>query len=148
VKHFDKGRVKAVDGLDLEVKAGEIYAFIGANGSGKSTTLNCLSGVLKATSGEVEVLGLPMPESRHIVTKFMGVAPQEYAVYLDLSVKENILFFADIFGVPRDKAIKRMDELAKILRLEEKINVVAKNLSGGMDKGCWNNINCDFPRDG
>ncbi|MHA2279092.1 MAG: ATP-binding cassette domain-containing protein, partial [Candidatus Kariarchaeaceae archaeon] len=93
VKHFDKGRVKAVDGLDLEVKAGEIYAFIGANGSGKSTTINCLSGVLSATSGEVEVMGLPMPQSRQTVTKYMGVAPQEYAVYLDLSVKENILFF-------------------------------------------------------
>jgi ABC-2 type transport system ATP-binding protein len=116
------------------VKAGEIYAFIGANGSGKSTTINCLSGVLSATSGEVEVMGLPMPQSRQTVTKYMGVAPQEYAVYLDLSVKENILFFADVFGMTRKKSKKRMKELLKILKLEEKVDVVAKNLSGGMKR--------------
>ncbi len=134
VKHFNKGEIKAVDGLDLNIKQGEIYAFIGANGTGKSTALNMISGVLAPTSGTIEVMGLEIPKKRNIVTKYMGVAPQEYSVYLDLTVKENILFFADLFGVEDETAQKQMDKLTKVLRLDQRINDVAKTLSGGMKR--------------
>ncbi|MHA2252346.1 MAG: ABC transporter ATP-binding protein [Candidatus Kariarchaeaceae archaeon] len=134
VKHFNKGEIKAVDGLDLEIKQGEIYAFIGANGTGKSTALNMISGVLAPTSGSIEVMGLEMPKKRNIVTKYMGVAPQEYSVYLDLTVEENILFFADLFGVDDEIAQTQMEELTKVLRLDQRKNDVAKTLSGGMKR--------------
>ncbi|MHA2170650.1 MAG: ABC transporter ATP-binding protein [Candidatus Kariarchaeaceae archaeon] len=134
VKHFNKGEIKAVDGLDLSIEQGEIYAFIGANGTGKSTALNMISGVLAPTSGTIEVMGLEMPKKRNIVTKYMGVAPQEYSVYLDLTVKENILFFADLFGVDEEAAHRQMEELTKVLRLDMRKDDVAKTLSGGMKR--------------
>jgi ABC-2 type transport system ATP-binding protein len=93
-----------------------------------------ISGVLAPTSGTIEVMGLEIPKKRNIVTKYMGVAPQEYSVYLDLTVKENILFFADLFGVDDETAHKQMDKLTKVLRLDQRKNDVAKTLSGGMKR--------------
>jgi ABC-2 type transport system ATP-binding protein len=133
-KHFDKGQVKAVNNLNLKVRKGEIYAFIGANGTGKSTALNMIAGILKPTSGEIKVLGLEMPKYRHTLSKYIGVAPQEYSIYLDLTVKENIMFFARINQIPKSEAKSRMNELIKIFDLIEKENVVCSKLSGGMKR--------------
>lgn len=134
VKHFDNGKIKAIDGLDLKIKEGEIYAFIGANGTGKSTALNMISGILSPTSGSIEVFGLEIPKKRNIVTKYMGIAPQEYSIYLDLTVEENILFFADLYGVEKKAAKKRMNELLVILKLDDRKKSAAKTLSGGMKR--------------
>ncbi len=77
VKNYSKGKVKAVDGLNLRIKHGEIYAIIGANGFGKTTTIKMLSGVLFPTSGKIEVLGYNIPKDRKKLAKFIGIAPQE-----------------------------------------------------------------------
>ena len=134
VKHYNKGRVKAVNGLDLRIKKGEIYAFIGANGSGKTTTIDMLSGVLMPTAGEMNVWGMEQPKNRKKIARYIGIAPQEYALYLDLSVWENITFFGKLYSLSRKEIEKNGNDLLEILNLEEKKNVIAEQLSGGMKR--------------
>ncbi len=134
VKHYNKGAVKAVNGIDLRVRKGEIYAFIGANGSGKSTTIDMISGTLRPTSGEIYVLGLKLPKDRRRLSNRIGIAPQEYAVYLDLTVWENISFFGRLYGLSRKEIREQGEKLISILKLEEKRDVVAEFLSGGMKR--------------
>ncbi len=134
VKHYMKGSVKAVRGIDLKVRKGEIYAFIGANGSGKSTTIDIISGVLKPTSGKVRVLGLEIPKERRKLSQRIGVAPQEYSIYHDLSVWENIMFFGRLYGMTKREIEKEGDRLLKILKLDEKRDTICEHLSGGMKR--------------
>ena len=133
-KEFNKGKVKAVNGLDLKVKYGEIYAFIGANGTGKSTSLNMISGVLVPTSGDIVVDGLHLPEDRQTISGRIGIAPQEYSIYTDLTAEENIRFFASLYRIPKSEYEPFMEELLDVLKLKEKRNELARNLSGGMKR--------------
>ncbi len=134
VKHYNKGEVHAVNGLDLKIKYGEIYAFIGANGTGKTTALNIIAGTLFQTSGTVTVDGYEMPKDRHRLSTIMGIAPQEYSIYLDLTVEENIKFFADLHLLKKEVFESRMNDLLQVLKLDEKRDVLGKNLSGGMKR--------------
>jgi ABC-2 type transport system ATP-binding protein len=134
VKHFNKGQVKAVDGLDLKIKTGEIYAFIGANGSGKSTTISMLSGYLYPTSGSIKIMDYDVPKDRKKVSRYIGIAPQDYSLYNDLTVRENIEFFAKLFSMKKKEITIRIDELLKILNLENKRDTIADELSGGMKR--------------
>jgi len=134
VKVFKEGDIRAVDGLDLRISSGEIYALIGANGSGKSTVINLLTGCLFPTSGSIRVLGLPIPEKRRVAASHIGVAPQEYALYSDLTVEQNIWFFANLYEMKKQEFESRLDELLGILRLGEKRKTAVYNLSGGMKR--------------
>lgn len=134
VKIYKEGQIKAVDDLNLKIRKGEIYALIGANGSGKSTTINMMTGSLYPTSGTIKVLGLPIPEKRRVVAAQIGVAPQEYALYADLTVEQNIWFFAKLYNMNRDAFKKRLDELLPILKLDERRKTTVSNLSGGMKR--------------
>ncbi len=134
VKIYKTGKVKAVDGLNLRIKKGEIYALIGANGSGKTTSLNMISGALFPTSGEIKVFGYEVPKSRRLITNYIGVAPQDYSIYEDMSLEENVRFFSLIYGMSKTEFEPRFVELLKILRLEEKRKTQVKNLSGGMKR--------------
>ena len=134
VKVYREGRIKAVDGLDLRVNKGEIYALIGANGSGKSTTINMLTGALAPTSGSITVLGMQMPKFKHQVSAKIGVAPQEYSLYSDLTLEQNAKFFGRLYGMKEGDFRKRFRELCGILRLEKREDTVVGNLSGGMKR--------------
>ena len=134
VKIYKTGKVKAVDGLNLKIKKGEIYALIGANGSGKTTSLNMISGALFPTSGNIKVLGYNIPKERRQISNQIGLAPQDYSIYHDLSLEENVRFFSQLFGMTKAEFMPRYDELLKILRLEEKRKAIVKNLSGGMKR--------------
>ena len=134
VKHYNKGRVHAVNGLDLKIRSGEIYAFIGANGSGKTTTIDMLSGVLTPTAGEITILGLSQPAQRKRIANYIGIAPQEYSLYLDLTVWENMAFFGRLYGLSKKNISKAGEELLNILDLQDKRDVPAENLSGGMKR--------------
>jgi ABC-2 type transport system ATP-binding protein len=134
VKIYKEGAIKAVDNLNLKIGKGEIYALIGANGSGKTTTISMLTGSLFPTSGEIRVLGLKIPKKRRIVSTRIGVAPQEYALYTDLTVEQNIWFFAKLYNMPRGVFLKRLNELLPILRLSDRSDTSISNLSGGMKR--------------
>jgi ABC-2 type transport system ATP-binding protein len=134
IKIYKEGQIKAVDGLNLKIKKGEIYALIGANGSGKSTTMNLMTGCLFPTSGAINILGLKVPEKRRAVASLIGVAPQEYAVYNDLTVEQNIWFFAKLQGMKKDQFERRLKMLLPIFNLEKRSKATVCNLSGGMKR--------------
>ena len=132
VKVYREGNIRAVDGLNLRVRKGEIYALIGANGSGKSTAVNMMTGALAPTSGRISVLGMEMPRDRHVAAARIGVAPQEYSLYSDLTVEQNVRFFARLYGMKMEDFEKRLTEVLSILKMEDRRSTVVANLSGGM----------------
>ena len=134
VKIYKTGKVKAVDGLNLRIRKGEIYALIGANGSGKTTSLNMITGALFPSSGDIRVLGYEVPKNRRLITNYIGVAPQDYSICFDLSLEENVRFFSGLYGMKKSEFEYRFQNLLKILRLEEKRKALTKNLSGGMKR--------------
>lgn len=134
VKHYNKGQVRAVNGIDLKVKKGEIYAFIGANGCGKTTTIDMLSGTLVPTSGEMKIWGIDQPQHRKKLSHYIGIAPQEYALYTDLTTSENMVFFSKLYGMSKNQIKETVNELLDILNLEEKKDVIVEELSGGMKR--------------
>jgi len=134
VKVYAEGKVRAVDGLNLRIWKGEIYALIGANGSGKTTIINLMSGALFPTSGSIKVLGQMVPARRREVAAQIGVAPQEYALYNDLTVEQNLWFFARLYGMKHREFEDRLGELLSILKLEDRRGTTVYNLSGGMKR--------------
>ena len=134
VKIYRDGNIRAVDGLNLKITRGEIYALIGANGSGKTTAINMITGALAPTSGSIKVLGKDLPDQRRFVAAHIGVAPQDYCLYPDLTVEENVRFFARLYGMKREDFERRLVELLGILKLEDRRKTVVANLSGGMKR--------------
>jgi ABC-2 type transport system ATP-binding protein len=134
VKIYKQGNVKAVDGLNLNIRKGEIYALIGANGSGKTTVLKMLTGVLNPTSGLIYVFNLEIPKERKRLSNSIGIAPQDYSLYNDLTVLENIKFFAKLYGMKKNEFSKRITELIHIFQLEHKKDALVSNLSGGLKR--------------
>ena len=129
-KHF--GEVRAVDGLSFEVSAGEIFGLVGPDGAGKTTTLRMLAGVLSADSGSAQVAGCDVvsnPESAKFQLSYMS---QRFGLYEDLTVDENLRFYADLFGVPRKLRTRRSQELLAAAGLGDFRSRLAGNLSGGM----------------
>jgi ABC-2 type transport system ATP-binding protein len=121
------GPILAVDGLDLELPAGRIYGLLGPNGSGKTTLIRCLVGLAKPTSGEARVLGVRMPDRENLAR--IGYMTQADGIYIELSVWENLRFFAALSGM-RDKAA--MNEVLDLVELSSRKNTPALNLSGGI----------------
>jgi len=129
-KHF--GEVRAVDGLSFEVHAGEIFGLVGPDGAGKTTTLRILAGVMSADSGSAQVAGCDVvhdPEGGRSLLSYMS---QRFGLYEDLTVDENIQFYADLFGVRRKQRGQRSQELLAAAGLSEFRSRLAGNLSGGM----------------
>jgi ABC-2 type transport system ATP-binding protein len=129
-KHF--GEVRAVDGLSFEVSAGEIFGLVGPDGAGKTTTMRMLAGVLAADSGSALVAGCDVvrdPEKAKFQLSYMS---QRFGLYEDLTVDENLRFYADLFGVVRRKREQRSQELLAAAGLGDFRSRLAGNLSGGM----------------
>ena len=130
VKHF--GHVLAVRGLDLVVGEGEIYGLIGPNGSGKTTTMRMLCGILRPDEGEVYILGESVPSFK--VLRSIGYMPQENAIYDDITVQENLCFFGRIQGLTREDVNTRADSILELVGLRGKRGALARDLSGGMQR--------------
>jgi ABC-2 type transport system ATP-binding protein len=128
VKKF--GDLTAVDNLNLKLPKGEVFGFIGPNGSGKTTAIKMLCGLLKPTSGESYVLGKKIPNTS--IYPRIGYMPQEIALYMDLTVKQTIRFFGEIYGLSKDAIAKREKELLDFVDLKARRNELVYNLSGGM----------------
>jgi len=127
-------RVRAVDGLDITVQRGETFGLLGADGAGKTTTLRLLNGLWLPDSGTARVAGYDTVKDFRKIHGFAGYMPQQFALYGDLSVLENISFFANAYGLTRAEKEARIPGLLHFARLEPFKGRPAANLSGGMKK--------------
>jgi ABC-2 type transport system ATP-binding protein len=124
-KYF--GDIRAVDGVSIDVKQGEIYGLMGPNGSGKTTLIRLMIGLLQPTSGEVRTMGCLMPDKA--VLAQVGYMTQASALYEDLTVQENIIFFAQMCGSYHEDWI---DEVLDLVDLKERSHSLVRTLSGGL----------------
>lgn len=120
--------------LTLAVEPGEIFGLIGPDGAGKTTFLRILAGVLAPTRGEVRVCGIDVGRNPDAVKEKIGVVPQNFSLYPDLTVKENLNFFRRMYLIPEPDFIRRRERLLQITRLGPFLNRRAAQLSGGMQK--------------
>jgi len=125
------GALVAVDHVDLDVPRANVYGFLGPNGSGKTTTIRMLCGLLAPTEGEIEVLGLRIPEQAEELRRRIGYMTQKFSLFDDLSVRENLEFLAEVQGVPKAKTRARIDELVKRYHFEDRQDQLAGTMSGG-----------------
>lgn len=125
--------VVAVDGLSLEVRAGEVFGLLGPNGAGKSTTISMAVGVLEPDDGEVEVVGVGRPTEAR-VRRAIGLAPQALAIYGDLTARENLVYFGRLFGLSGTTLRARADELLEWVGLSDRAGDRAEGFSGGMKR--------------
>src|SRR5512140_898016 len=116
-KNFRK--VRAVRGIDLDVAPGEIYGLIGPDGAGKTTTIRMLAGVMKPSAGIARVSGIDTHREAETLRRQIGYMAQRFSLYGDLSVRENIEFYADIFGVRGAERLARIQRLLQFARLED-----------------------------
>ena len=123
-----KNGVEALRGISLTVKEGEVFSFLGPNGAGKTTTIKILSCILKPTKGKVVVAGYNVPKECKKVREIVSVVPQEFQGFSDLTVKENIEYFAKLYGV-RD-----VEDIIESLDLKEHLNKKFRELSGGLKR--------------
>ena len=126
--------VVALDSLDLEVVRGQILGLLGPNGSGKTTSVNLLCGLLRPTSGTVVCEGIDVRSDVTGVRSRLGVVPQETALYDDLTADENLSFHARLYGVPRAKRKARIDELLDLVGLSGRRRDRVGTYSGGMQR--------------
>lgn len=134
VKNLKKefGKLAAVDDLTFEVKQGEIFGLIGPDGAGKTTTLRMLSGLMIPSSGIAAVMGMNLPREAEALKERIGYMSQKFNLYSDLTVQENINFFAEILQIDKQTLDKRLEPLFEMTRLKSFRNKLAGNLSGGM----------------
>ena len=122
----------AVDNLTLSVAEGEIFGLVGPDGAGKTTTMRLLTSIMEPTSGDAWVSGRHIVREAEAVKEDIGYMSQRFGLYPDLSVKENIDFYADIYGVPRKGRKEKIDRLLAFSKLTPFTKRLAGNLSGGM----------------
>lgn len=122
----------AVDSITLTVYEGEIFGLVGPDGAGKTTTLRILSGVMPPTSGEVHVLGYDVKARPESIKPMVGYMPQFFGLYSDLTVMENLEFYADLYSVQPEVRPERVRKLLEFARLEPFVDRQAQDLSGGM----------------
>ena len=125
------GDLVAVDHVDLTVPRAQVYGFLGPNGSGKSTTIRMLCGLLTPSEGEIEVLGLRIPEQAEALRRRIGYMTQKFSLFEDLSVRENLEFLAAVQDIPKARAAKRIDALVVRYHFEDRQKQLAGTLSGG-----------------
>jgi ABC-2 type transport system ATP-binding protein len=124
----------AVRGLNLEVAKGELYGLVGPDGAGKTTTISCLAGLMAPDSGSVRVLDRDPIHQGAEVREHLGLMPQEYSLYGDLTIAENLRFYGKLFSLPKRVFLERRDRLLAITRLAPFADRRASDLSGGMYK--------------
>lgn len=133
IEHLNKsfGDVKAVSDLSIRVKEGELYAFLGVNGAGKSTTISIICGQLSKDSGKVIVSGRNIDDGMQDVTRALGVVFQNSALDMALNVRENLETRAALYGIKGEAFRKRLEELAEILDFKDILSRTVGKLSGG-----------------
>jgi len=126
------GSVKALDGLNFSVEQGEIFGLMGPDGAGKTTCLRILCGLMRPTSGKALVLGSDVDKDPEAIKDQIGYMAQPAKLYEDLTIKENIELYADLYQVPRDRYEERMNRLLEFSGLSPFTDRLFRELSGGM----------------
>lgn len=136
IKNLTKkfGEKTAVNGISLEIRDGELFGLLGINGAGKTTTLRILSCLSKATSGEAYIYGKSVSENASEVKQMINISTQETAVAPNLTVRENLIFIAGIYGYSKSERIKKADNMINDFSLSEVSEKKAKLLSGGWQR--------------
>mgnify|MGYP002640524329 CR=1 FL=1 len=124
----------AVDGLDLTVGSGELFGLVGPDGAGKTTTLRLFAGLLSLSAGQATVLDHNLRKESEAIKREIGYMAQQFSLYAELSVLENLQFFAEIYDVPKAEIAQRTESLLEFARLTEFKDRRADHLSGGMQK--------------
>lgn len=124
--------VHAVAGVNLQVRAGEIYGLVGADGAGKTTTIRLLVGALRLNAGQITIAGYPIDRQGEQARAQIGYLSQRFSLYNDLTVMENIRFFAEVRGLRRDEWLPRCQEILEFVNLSSFRERLAGQLSGGM----------------
>ena len=125
------GNFTAVDSLDLAIPEGRVFGFLGPNGCGKSTTIRMLCGLLRPTSGELDILGLQIPQQAESLKFKTGYMTQSFSLYRDLTVRENLQFIAEIYALDRVRKKQRIAHLMDQYWLRDIANQISGSLSGG-----------------
>jgi ABC-type multidrug transport system ATPase subunit len=125
------GQFTAVNDVSFQVRKGEIFGFLGPNGSGKTTVIKMLTGLLPLTSGKAYVEGIDVRTDPEAVRQNIGYMSQRFSLYDDLTVTENLQFYGRIYSLPPDRLKRRMDEIIQLNSLQPYLNRLAAQLSGG-----------------
>lgn len=128
------GDFEAVKGISLQVARGEVFGLLGPNGAGKTTMISMLTGLLGPSGGQITVDGLDLKSHTHEVKARMGLVPQEMALYLTLSARQNLTFFGRIYGLKGKELRQRVDEVLEMIGLTERADDPIKDYSGGMKR--------------
>jgi ABC-2 type transport system ATP-binding protein len=128
------GDLQAVNGVDVRIDAGETYGLLGPNGAGKTTTISMIAGLLEADGGEVVVAGQRVTTRAVKARAALGLVPQELAIYGDLTGRENLDFFARLYGMGAKLRRARVDEVLDVVGLADRAGDLTKEYSGGMQR--------------
>ncbi len=128
------GEFVAVDGIDFELRRGEVFGFLGPNGAGKSSTMRMIGCVSPRSSGELSILGLDPERHGPAIRARLGVVPQEDTLDVELTVRENLLIYGRYFGLPRDRIRERTAALLDFVQLTDRADDQVEPLSGGMKR--------------
>lgn len=125
------GDFTAVDAITFEVKRGEIFGFLGANGAGKTTAIKMLIGLSKPTAGEATIAGFDVYTQRELIKENIGYMSQKFSLYEDLTIAENIRFYGGVYGLNRRKIALKTVEITEALQLEDYTNRLVSDLPLG-----------------
>jgi len=131
INHFFKEKQVLFD-INLSIQRGIIYGFLGPSGCGKTTTVKIMAGILEATSGAVQVLGEAMPKLS--LMKRLGYMAQSDALYINLTAEENLVFFSSLYGMKKEKAKVKIDEVMALVNLTNHRSKLVSAYSGGMKR--------------
>ncbi|MGB9703710.1 MAG: ABC transporter ATP-binding protein [Candidatus Micrarchaeales archaeon] len=131
VKIYD-GKVKALNGISLEVQEGSISSILGPNGAGKTTLIRIITTQLSPTEGSVKVFGYDVRKDAEKIRSLIGYVPQEISLWTDITAYENLLIYSKIYGIPKELRNKKIAEVLDLMELEEAANRLVNTFSGGM----------------
>ncbi|WP_114570852.1 ABC transporter ATP-binding protein [Exiguobacterium flavidum] len=134
LSHLTKrfGETKALDDFSLSVREGELFGLLGPNGAGKTTAIFAMLGLYPIDEGEMRLFGRRMPEDAAYIKARVGIVPQQISVYEDLTVRENIAFFGQLYGLSKEEARHQADAALAFVQLSEQEKKFPRQLSGGM----------------
>jgi ABC-2 type transport system ATP-binding protein len=131
---YARAGAPALDDISLRIASGSTFGLLGPNGAGKSTLLSILTGILPPQSGRIEVAGRPLPRDLQYIRAISALVPQDYAFYPSLTGRENLQFFAGLYGLSRAQWRERLAQVSRICRLDEVLDKRAEHYSGGLKR--------------